>query len=60
KACGLYALHDRRTFDRRFKKIPMEKIIYEAGMRFASEAVTDTMKKNHANTVMDLSNYNHP
>lgn len=41
KACGLHALPDRRTFDRRFKVLPLGSIISAMGRRFAAENLVD-------------------
>lgn len=40
-ACGLHTLPDRRTFDRRFKVLPLGSIISIMGRRFASEGLAD-------------------
>jgi len=39
--CGLYNLPDRRTFDRRFKIIPVSQIIANMGNIFLSEKLVD-------------------
>jgi hypothetical protein len=39
--CGLYNLPDRRTFDRRFKIIPISQIIAKMGNVFVSEKLVD-------------------
>jgi hypothetical protein len=41
RACGLYTLPDRRTFDRRFKMIPIQHIIDTIGARFLAECLPD-------------------
>ncbi|MDE1765563.1 MAG: transposase [Thaumarchaeota archaeon] len=41
KACGLDALPDRRTFDRRFKVLPVGSIISAMGARFVTESLAD-------------------
>ena len=41
RACGLHALPDRRTFDRRFKVLPMEHIVSATGNRFVEEGLAD-------------------
>ncbi|SRR5579885_560650 len=40
-ACGLHTLPDRRTFDRRFKVLPIGSIISTMGRRFALEGLAD-------------------
>jgi len=42
KACGLHKLPDRRTFDRRFKTIPVKDMIGTMGRRFISEGFADS------------------
>ena len=42
KACGLHNLPDRRTFDRRFKTIPVKDMINTMGRRFVSEGFADS------------------
>lgn len=37
RACGLHNLPDRRTFDRRFKTMPVKEMISNMGKRFVSE-----------------------
>lgn len=41
KSCGLHILPDRRTFDRRFKTIPVGSMISTIGKRFATEKIID-------------------
>ncbi|MDH2906581.1 MAG: transposase [Candidatus Nitrosotalea sp.] len=41
KSCGLDTLPDRRTFDRRFKTIPIGSMISVMGKRFAAEKIID-------------------
>lgn len=41
RACGLYALPDRRTFDRRFKVLPIGSMISTMGKRFVTEKIVD-------------------
>ncbi len=41
RACGLKMLPDRRTFDRRFKVLPIGDIISAMGRRFAAENLVD-------------------
>lgn len=41
KACGMHTLPDRRTFDRRFKIIPIRQIIANMGSVFLSEKLVD-------------------
>lgn len=41
KACGLYSLPDERTFDRRFKVLPIQDIISKMGRRFVMEGLAD-------------------
>ncbi len=41
RACGLHALPDRRTFDRRFKILPIGIIISTMGRRFGAEGLAD-------------------
>ena len=41
RACGLHALPDRRTFDRRFKILPTGSIISVMGQRFVTENLVD-------------------
>ena len=40
-ACGLHTLPDRRTFDRRFKILPVRDIIGITGKRFVTEKIVD-------------------
>ncbi len=40
-ACGLDTLPDRRTFDRRFKTIPIKDLISATGKRFVTEKIVD-------------------
>ncbi|MDE1728652.1 MAG: transposase [Thaumarchaeota archaeon] len=40
-ACGLHALPDRRTFDRRFKVLPTRQIIAKMGQIFLLEGLVD-------------------
>ena len=42
KACDLHNLPDRRTFDRRFKTIPVKDMINTMGRRFVSEGFADS------------------
>ncbi|MGI0062267.1 MAG: transposase [Nitrosotalea sp.] len=41
RSCGLYNLPDRRTFDRRFKVLPIRKIISKMGNIFLLEGLVD-------------------
>jgi hypothetical protein len=41
-ACGLHALPDRRTFDRRFKVLPIGDMAYAMGKRFVTDAMIDS------------------
>jgi hypothetical protein len=41
RACGLDTLPDRRTFDRRFKMLPLQHIIDTIGTRFLAEYLSD-------------------
>jgi IS5 family transposase len=41
RACGLDTLPDRRTFDRRFKTIPIRDAIAMMGTRFVTEKIVD-------------------
>jgi len=41
KSCGLYSLPDRRTFDRRFKAIPVQDIISTVGQWFLREGIAE-------------------
>ena len=41
KAYGLYALPDRRTFDRRFKIIPVQDIITSMGLLFIKDGFVE-------------------
>jgi hypothetical protein len=41
RACGLHTLPDRRTFDRRFKTIPVWDTIAMMGTRFVTEKIAD-------------------
>jgi IS5 family transposase len=41
RACGLHALPDRRTFDRRFKILPIGDIVSAMGARFVIEGIAD-------------------
>jgi hypothetical protein len=41
RACGLHALSDRRTFDRRFKVLPIYSMICIMGERFVMEKIAD-------------------
>jgi len=41
RSCGLYVLPDRRTFDRRFKILPIREIIAKMGNMFLSEKLVD-------------------
>jgi hypothetical protein len=41
KSCGLDTLPDRRTFDRRFKTIPVGSMISTMGKRFVTEKIID-------------------
>jgi hypothetical protein len=41
RACGLDKLPDRRTFDRRFKILPLQQIIGTIGVRFLTEYLSD-------------------
>jgi hypothetical protein len=40
-ACGLHQLPDRRTFDRRFKILPVQNIIGIMGQRFLKEGIVE-------------------
>ncbi|MDE1863743.1 MAG: transposase, partial [Thaumarchaeota archaeon] len=40
-ACGLHTLPDRRTFDRRFKVLPLRQIIARMGQTFLLEGLVD-------------------
>ncbi len=40
-ACGLHTLPDRRTFDRRFKALPVRYIIGTMRTRFVTEQLVD-------------------
>jgi hypothetical protein len=40
-ACGLHTLPDRRTFDRRFKVLPLHYVISAMGRRFVAEQLVD-------------------
>lgn len=40
-SCGLHSLPDRRTFDRRFKIIPVQNIISTMGRRFLREGIVE-------------------
>ncbi len=42
KSCGLHTLPDRRTFDRRFKAIPVQNIISIMGQRFLREGIAES------------------
>lgn len=42
RACGLHTLPDRRTFDRRFKVLPICSMISIMGQRFVSESLVDS------------------
>lgn len=41
RSCGLHALPDRRTFDRRFKTLPTDNITSAMGRRFEAEGLAD-------------------
>src|SRR5579863_3588141 len=41
KSCGLDTLPDRRTFDRRFKVLPVGSMISTMGKRFVTEKIVD-------------------
>ena len=41
RACGLQSLPDRRTFDRRFKILPVQNIICIMGKRFLKEGIVE-------------------
>ena len=41
RACGMHTLPDRRTFDRRFKVLPMQNIISSVGQRFVVEKMVE-------------------
>ena len=41
RACGLDTLPDRRTFDRRFKVLPVQDMIGTIGKRFVTEKIVD-------------------
>jgi hypothetical protein len=41
-ACGLHILPDRRTFDRRFKVLPIGSMISTMGKRFVTDAMIDS------------------
>lgn len=41
KSCGLDTLPDRRTFDRRFKTIPVGSMVHAMGKRFVIEKISD-------------------
>jgi hypothetical protein len=40
-ACGLHSLPDRRTFDRRFKVLPVQNIVSSMGQRFLREGIVE-------------------
>ena len=40
-ACGLHSLPDRRTFDRRFKVLPVQNIICIMGQKFLKEELVE-------------------
>ena len=42
RSCGLHALPDRRTFDRRFRVLPVRQIIARMGNIFLLEGLVDT------------------
>jgi hypothetical protein len=42
KSCGLHTLPDRRTFDRRFKVIPVQNMICMMGQRFLREGIVES------------------
>jgi hypothetical protein len=42
QSCGLHTLPDRRTFDRRFKIIPVGQIIANMGLRFLTENLAES------------------
>ncbi len=41
KSCGLHTLPDRRTFDRRFKALPVRDVICTMGKRFVTDHLVD-------------------
>jgi hypothetical protein len=41
-ACGLHSLPDRRTFDRRFKILPIQNIVSSMGLRFFRENLAES------------------
>ena len=41
QSCGLHSLPDRRTFDRRFKALPVQNMISSVGQRFLKEELVE-------------------
>lgn len=41
KSCGLHSLPDRRTFDRRFKILPLRDVVASMGQRFLTEDIVE-------------------
>ena len=56
KSCGLHALPDRRTFDRRFKTIPVGSIIGTIGKRFVTEKIVDASVTSVDSTMIRAKN----
>ncbi|MDE1767612.1 MAG: hypothetical protein KGI27_15265, partial [Thaumarchaeota archaeon] len=42
RSCGLDTLPDRRTFDRRFKVLPVGSMIGTMGKQFVTDGIIDT------------------
>jgi hypothetical protein len=42
KSCGLHSLPDRRTFDRRFKILPIQNIVSSMGLQFFRENLAES------------------
>ncbi|MGI0065790.1 MAG: transposase, partial [Nitrosotalea sp.] len=56
KACGLQTLPDRRTFDRRFKVLPVRDIIGMVGKRFVTEKIIDASTVSVDSSMMRAKN----
>ncbi|MGI0061450.1 MAG: transposase [Nitrosotalea sp.] len=55
-ACGLHTLPDRRTFDRRFKVLPICDMISTIGKRFVTEQLVDCTITSVDSTMMRAKN----
>lgn len=57
KACGLKKVPDRRTFDRRFATLPLEKIISDMGRHFIAYKFIDAVVVAIDSTIMNAWRY---